>query len=193
MRSSALPDGSRTWGPVTREPTLMREALDRLASPLHGLIAFVCSWLVLSSPWVGLYERLPQNAGFFNLSHVVLGAAMLPLGLVYLAACVTGGRWRLYFPWLAGRLEGIGRDLAGLVRGERPGSEGGALFATIEGLLLLALLAAAISGLLWFATSDLDAAATWRGRHGVMAQVFTGFLVLHVVAVSLHLLDLVRD
>ncbi len=171
----------------------MRERLDRLANPLHGLIALACTWLVLSSPWVGLYERVPDDAGFLNLSHVVLGTVMLPLGLLYFAACATGGRWRLYFPWLAGRFGDLGRDLAGLARGQRPGSEGGGLFAAIEGLLLLALLAAAATGLLWFVSADVEAAALWRGHHLIAARVFAGLMALHVVAVSLHLLDLVRD
>jgi len=172
----------------------MREWLDRLANPLHLLIALACTWLVLSSPWVGLYERLPGDAGLINLGHAVLGAAMLPLALLYLLACAMGGRWRLYFPWLAGQFGGIGRDLAGMARGERPGSEAGGLFAAIEGLLLLALLATALSGALWYAASpDPDAAALWRSRHIVVARGFAGLMALHVVAVSLHLLDFVRD
>jgi hypothetical protein len=169
----------------------MRDWLDRLVNPLHLLIALAGAWLVLSSPWVGLYVGLPDEPGLINLSHVVLGAAMLPLGLLYVAACSTGGRWRQYFPWLAGQFGDLGRDLVGLARGERPGPEGGGLFATIEGLLLLALLAAAATGVMWYLSADL-AAAVWRSYHLIAAHGFAGLAALHVVAVSLHLLDFVR-
>ena len=171
----------------------MRSLLDRLNNPLHLLIALACTWLLASSPWVGLYDVLPHAPGLVNLSHVVLGLAMLPLGIVYLLACTVGGRWRLYFPWAAGQIGPVRADLSGVFRGERPGSEGGGLFAMIEGLLLLALISAALSGALWFAGQGSETAAVWRGPHIVAARGFAILLGLHVLAVSLHLVDLVRD
>jgi hypothetical protein len=171
----------------------MRSLLDRLVNPLHLLIALACTWLLVSSPWVGLYDALPDAPGAMNLAHVVLGLALLPLGLVYLAACTVGGRWRLYFPWAAGQFGPIAADVGGLIRGQRPGSEAGGLFAAVEGWLLLALLAAALSGALWFANQGTDAAALWRGLHIDAAHVFAVLMGLHVVAVALHLVDLVRD
>jgi len=171
----------------------MRSLLDRLNNPLHLLIALACTWLLASSPWIGMYHALPEEPGWLDLGHVALGLAMLPLGIVYLAACTVGGRWRLYFPWAAGQLGAVGTDVAGMFRGERPGSEGGGLFATIEGLLLLALIAAALSGTLWFVERGSDAAVLWRGHHIVAAHAFAVLMGLHVLAVSLHVVDLVRD
>jgi uncharacterized membrane-anchored protein len=75
----------------------------------------------------------------------------------------------------------------------RPASEGGGLFAMIEGLLLLALLAAAGTGAAWLLTQGSEAVFMWRGYHIVAARCVAGLLVLHVVAVSLHFIDLVRD
>jgi hypothetical protein len=171
----------------------MRALLDRLSNPLHLLIALAATWLVASSPWIGMYRWLPDEPGFVNLSHVALGLALLPLGLAYAAACLQGGRWRSYFPWLAGDFAALGRDLAGLARGERPMSEGGGLFAAIEGLLLLALLAAAVTGAGWYAAQNTGAALAWRAAHLPVVWCFAGLLLGHVVAVSLHLVDLVRD
>ena len=171
----------------------MRELLDRLTNPVHLLVALASTWLIVSSPWIGMYQRMPEEPGAINLSHVALGLALLPLVVVYLVACTLGGGWRLYFPWMAGQWGGLGRDLAGIFRGQRPGSEGGGLFATIEGLLLLTLLAAALTGTLWFSMQGTEAAVLWRGHHIVAARCFTVFMLLHVVAVSLHFVDLVRD
>ena len=171
----------------------MRALLDRLVNPLHLLIALACTWLAVSSPWLGMYQALPDEAGAINLVHVVLGLAMLPLGLVYFAACTVGGRWRLYFPWVAGKFGDIGRDVVGIFKGQRPGSEAGGLFAAIEGLLLLALLAAALTGALWFLGRGTDAAIAWREHHIAAARGLIGLMVLNVVAVSLHFVDLLRD
>lgn len=171
----------------------MRELLDRLTNPLHLLIALASVWLIASSPWIGMYQRMPDELDVINLSHAVLGLALLPLGGVYFAACTIGGRWRLYFPWIAGQFGDLGRDLAGVLRGRRPGSEGGGLFAMIEGLLLLALLAAAATGTLWYAMQGTDAAVHWRGHHLIAVRCFAVLLLLHIVAVLLHFVDLVRD
>jgi len=83
--------------------------------------------------------------------------------------------------------------VAGVFKGQRPGSEGGGLFATIEGLLLLALIAAALTGTLWLLGGGADAAVLWRGHHIVAARAFAVLMGLHVLAVALHLVDLVRD
>jgi len=106
---------------------------------------------------------------------------------------VRDGRWRLYFPWVAPQIRTVGSDLAGLLRRRIPAAEGGGLFGLIEGLLLLALLATAATGAAWFMAQGTDAAVSWRGQHILAARGLIGLLVLHVVTVSLHLLDFVGE
>lgn len=171
----------------------MRALLDRLISPLHLLIALAALWLLASSPWLSMYRKLPAPPGAINLSHALLGAALLLLGAVYALACTVGGRWRLYWPWLAGQGGAVWRDFAGIFRGRRPMSEGGGLFGAIEGLLLLAMLAAAVTGALWWLQGGGADALAWRDHHVLAARAFAVLLAAHVVAVSLHLLDLARD
>ncbi len=184
--------------PERREParrlhqTKGTDLLDRLTNTLHLLLAVACVWLIASSPWLAMFGRIPPSAGFIDLSHVVVGLAVLPLVVVYAIACLHGGRWRLYFPWAAGAFAPVARDVAGLLRGQRPMSEGGGLFATIEGLLLVALLATAATGVLWFALTGTPEAFGWRTVHLWAARSTAVLLLLHVVAVSLHLVDLLR-
>ena len=166
---------------------------DTLTGRLHAAVAFVSAWLVLTSPWIGMYRRMPDDAGFLNTSHVLLGFAALAVAAPYLLSCVRAGRWRLYFPWLAGQSGGALRDLAGLCRGRIPASEGGGLFAVIEGLVLLLLLVTAATGAAWFFTHGSGDALAWRSIHIVAARIFIVMAVTHVIAVSLHLLELVRD
>ena len=166
---------------------------DRITNPLHALIALVSTSLVFASPWLGMYHRMSDAPGFINLTHVALGWMLLPATALYFAVCVQGGRWRQYFPWLAGQFGALRRDVAGVFKGERPAGEGGGLFATIEGLLLLVLLATACTGALWFLSQGSDAAVLWRDHHILAARGFAVLFLLHVIAVSLHLLDFVRD
>jgi cytochrome b561 len=171
----------------------MRLLLERLANPLHLLIALLVLWLVASSPWIGMYDRMPDEPGFFNIGHVIAGLAVLAMTLVYGLTCTLGGRWRLYFPWLAGDVAAIGRDIAGIFRGERPMSEGGGLFAAIEGLLLLAVLVTALTGAVWFVTQDSAAAEPWRQAHVLAVRGAIVLTLLHIVSVVLHLLDFMRE
>jgi hypothetical protein len=171
----------------------MSEDGSRLGDRLHGAVALLALWLVGTSPWIAMLRRIPAGAGWLDYAHVLAGFAALLLGAAYAWACSRGGRWRLYFPLTGAQFGTVGRDLRGLLRGQVPAAEGGGLFGAIEGLLLLALLATALSGAAWFFAQGSAAALDWRGQHIVAAWTFAGLLALHVVTVSLHLIDLVRD
>jgi hypothetical protein len=168
----------------------MTPLLERASRPLHALLVPICLWLAASSPWLALYAEVPEDAGWIDHAHVWLGLAALPLAAAYFVACLQGGLWRTYYPWAAGELGGLKRDLTGLLRLRRPMSEGGGLFSTLEGLLLLALLATAASGALWFALQGSAAAVTLRALHIGAAQLFIVLAAAHVAAVALHLVDL---
>lgn len=171
----------------------MAARLEALRGPLHSALALAALWLIGSSPWLAMFTTLPEPAGALNLSHLILGFAVLPLALLFSAACTLGGGWRLYFPWLVGEFAQTARDLAGLARGERPLSEGGGLFATLEGLLLVALLATAASGAAWFLAQGSEVVVSLWQWHKLAARVCTALLVLHIAAAALHWVDLIRN
>lgn len=171
----------------------MKIAIDRVSGPLHATLAPACLWLLFTSPWVAMYREVPQAARWADLAHVWIGLATLPLAAFYLLACAGPSLWRSYFPWIAGDFDGLSRDIGGLFRGQRPMNEGGGLFAAIEGLVLLALVVTAGSGALWFAAQGAEAAVALRAFHVGAAHAFAVLLGLHVVAASLHLVDLVRN
>jgi hypothetical protein len=171
----------------------MDELAERIANPLHGAVAIVTLWLVGSSPWVELYKQVPADAGWITRAHVWLGFAALAMAVLYVAVCARGGRWRMYFPWAGGQMGMVGRDVAGIFRGQLPSVEGGGLLALIEGLLLLALVAAGLTGALWFFTEGTSDAVGWRVWHIGAARTAAALMLLHVIGVSLHLLDFVRN
>ena len=163
---------------------------ETLLNRLHVAVVVACAWLIGTSPWVSLLRRIPDGAGFFDYAHVAAGFCGLALAVVYTWACTRDGGWRTYFPWAAGRSKAIVDDVVGLLRGRTPTAESGGLFATIEGLLLLALLAVAVTGVAWFTLQGSADAVAWRGHHIVAARALIGLIVAHVLAVASHLLDL---
>jgi hypothetical protein len=165
---------------------------EKLVNRQHAVAAVLAAWLILTSPWVAMLGKVPQGAGFFDYAHIVAGFLAMLISVSYTISCVRKGGWRLYFPWASGNLGAVGRDLAGLLRGRVPSAEGGGLFAMIEGLLLVAFIAAAVSGAAWALNQGTDLAMAWRSYHVLAARTFAGLLVLHVLAVASHLLDFVR-
>lgn len=169
------------------------DALEKLAVRQHLAVALLATWLIATSPWIAMLRRVPREAGFLDYSHVGLGFVTLAIAITYTVTCTRSGRWRLYFPWLAGQLGAVGRDASGLLRGRTPAAEGGGLFGLIEGLLLVLLLATAITGAVWFAMLGTADALAWRSHHIFSARIFVAFFVLHIVTVSMHLIDFIRD
>ena len=167
----------------------MSQRLEQLSDRQHAAVAILSLWLILSSPWITLLRRIPASAGWIDYAHVVVGFSTLLLAVTYTLSCTRAGRWRLYFPWTPSTCGAVGRDLAGLLRGRIPSAEAGGLFGFIEGLLLIVLLATAATGAAWFITQGSSEALVWRDQHIFAARGLIGLLVLHVVTVSLHLLD----
>jgi len=167
--------------------------LERLTARQHVGVALTSVSLIVTSPWIQLVRRIPRDAGALDYGHVLLGLATLLLSATYALSCTRNGRWRVYFPWAAGGLGAVGRDLGGLVRGRVPGAEGGGLFSLLEGVLLVILLATATSGAAWFWTQGSSAALAWRHYHVLLARGLAALIALHVVTTSVHLLDFARD
>lgn len=171
----------------------MGRLAEQLAERQHAVVAVLSAWLIGTSPWLAMLAKLPREPGFFDYTHLVLGLAVLPVSITYLVTCIRGGRWRTYFPWAGGQLGDLARDCAGIFRGRMPVAEGGGLFAVIEGLALLLLAGTAITGAGWLLAQGGSDALAWRSVHGVLATGLCVAIVLHVVTVSLHLLDFLRD
>jgi hypothetical protein len=159
----------------------------------HLALVLLTLWLLVTSPWIALYRRVPAGAGWLDYAHVALGLVALVVTVAYVWSCGRRGRWRLYLPTSRSQIAEVGRDLGGLLRGRVPAAEGGGLFGLIEGLLLLALLATAMTGAGWFLTQGSAEALAWRSHHALAVRGLLVLFVLHAVSVSLHLLEFLRD
>jgi cytochrome b561 len=167
--------------------------LNTLVRQLHLLIVFLTVWLIATSPWISMLGKMPREPGLLDYAHVGAGLAGLILAVVYFFDCVRGGSWRLNFPWLSSDLRVVVDDLRGLFRGRLPAAESGGLFGALGGLTLLAFLATALTGAVWWWTEGTSAAMDWRAHHLVAVRFLIATVVLHTVAAALHVLDFVRD
>lgn len=172
---------------------MSRPRLRRWVHLQHGLLILLLAWLIATSPSVHLYNRIPPEPTFWVWSHLVLGVLTLVLSLSFSVTCLAQGRLRQYFPWAFGRFRPLLSDLAGLFRLRMPGNEGGGLFSVIKGLLLISLLAVALTGLMWLWTAGSRDAVAWRGWHLDSVRVMVVFLTLHVLATVAHLVQFIRQ
>lgn len=170
----------------------MSDAHARLRSRLHLALALGCLALYAGSPWLAMVRRLRADSGIADYAHVALGLAMLLLAAPFATLCLRGGGWRWCFPWLAGAARDVGRDLAGLLRGRLPAAEGGGLDASVQGLLLVAVLATAVSGAAWLLAGGGASALGWRAAHVYCAHVCGGLLTAHAVFAGAHALEFAR-
>jgi len=171
----------------------VRKSLDMLARHQHLMVTLLSVWLILTSPWVSMFSKIPRQPGVFDRLHVWIGLITLVLTITYSVSCLRNGGWRLYFPWLTGQVSQVGADLRGLFRARIPAAESGGLFGALEGLTLLALLATGVTGAGWLWAQGTSSAMEWRAAHMLLAHGLVVFVVLHTVAVALHVLDFIRE
>lgn len=159
----------------------------------HGLLILMIAWLIATSPWVHLYNRVPPSPTLWVWAHLVIGVLTLVLAISFSVTCLMQGRWRQYFPWLVGRFRPLLHDLAGLLRLKLPTNEGGGLFSWIKGFLLLAVLVTSVTGALWWWTAGSSTAVMWRSWHMASVPWLAGLLVLHVLATVAHIVQFMRQ
>lgn len=136
---------------------------------------------------------VPEAATVQDGAHIVLGSALAVIAVIYFVANIVDGRWRQHFPWAAGNLSEVQSDLKAIIKLKIPSAGGAGLFSAIQGLLLLLLIATAVSGLGWLLADGSRAALSWRQWHMLVANTFAWLFVLHIVTVLLHLVAWVRD
>jgi cytochrome b561 len=171
----------------------VKRLLDQTSRVQHWLAATLSVWLIATSPWISMRRIVPENPTFWDWTHIVVGLALVVIGIAYLATNFIDGRWREQFPWAAGNLSGVHSDLKAIGKLKVPSAGGAGLFSLIQGLLLVMLLATALTGFGWLVADGSRAALAWREWHMLVANVFAWLLVLHVAASALHLLDFLRD
>lgn len=162
-----------------------------LAPRLHALVLLPTVLVLGSSPFLLMGRRLRENASVWDVTHVYLGLLLVPLSILLLYYCLSGGRARQFFPLFAP--SGLISDLKGLVTGKLPKGGGSGLFSLLEGVCVLLLTATALTGFGWFLTEGGTEALSWRGWHKDLGLAFFIALIMHLLAAVSHLLDFLKS
>ncbi|QYJ79557.1 cytochrome b/b6 domain-containing protein [Shewanella acanthi] len=171
----------------------MNTFFSALLTRLHLLIVLSCTLLVCTSPWILIGKNLRNQASAWDYLHVYLGLVCAALALLFLLRNTLQGKWHQYYAWLVGDWSQLGADIKGLFKGRLPVAGGKGLFSAIEGIGMLLLLATGLSGVFWFAYQGSAAALEWRAYHQIFADIFVGFLVVHLVLAISHIIEFIRQ
>ena len=169
------------------------QIFDFVLARLHLWIVLSVVLLVCTSPWIFIGRSLRANASIWDYLHVYLGLIAAALGILFLLRNSIQGKWHQYFAWLVGDWGQLIQDVKGLFKGKLPVAGGKGLFSTVEGIGMLLLVATGVTGALWFFYQGTPLAMTWRGYHQVCADVFIGFLVVHLVLAASHIIEFIRQ
>ncbi|MCF1426855.1 MAG: hypothetical protein LPH19_02495 [Shewanella sp.] len=117
----------------------------------HGLILTAVILQIISSSFMHIHaDTLPSSFGALDWYHIVVGLGLLLLVPVFMGILLKRRTCRVLYPWLAGSFNVIKEDIHTLQTLTLPPFRSAGLAACVEGLGLLALLLAALSGTLWF-------------------------------------------
>ncbi|MGI2257962.1 cytochrome b/b6 domain-containing protein [Shewanella sp. GXUN23E] len=159
---------------------------------LHALILTAVILQIISSSFMHIHADTLQNSfGTVDWYHIIVGLGLLLLTPVFMGILLKRRTWRDLYPWLAGNFSVIKEDIGILRTFSLPPSRPAGLAACVEGLGLLALLAAVLSGALWFTsmrqgwteTADLlSLHKTLVGLIETYVYGHGGFALLHFIA-----------
>ncbi len=159
----------------------------------HLALILLSIFLISTSGWIVMGRGLRANASVWDLLHVYLGLLAALLSVTFLLSNFVQGKWRQFFPYLAGDLSQVILDLKGLFKGKLPSAGGKGLFSLIEGIGLLLLFAVSVTGVMWFILQGSSDALPWRSWHHTFSHWFIGFVVLHCLCAISHILDFIRN
>lgn len=103
------------------------------------------------TPWSGV--------NFMTLFHAYSGLMLFVISLIFIVKIFNRRKVVDMYPWIYKNYDGIKTDIKTLTRLQLPKPNPAGLAATIEGLGLLALLLALLTGGLWYITTSNGSAS----------------------------------
>ncbi|CAM7845322.1 cytochrome b/b6 domain-containing protein [Klebsiella quasipneumoniae] len=133
----------------------LRNALPHKDTPffrmLHIIVATLILLQIISSNFTESEALRDLNiTGVVTWFHIVSGLALIALGAVMLVWMLNTRGFRYYFAWSTFDFRGVVEDSKQLMTFRLPEAHAGGIAAMIQGLGVLALLAVALCGGLWF-------------------------------------------
>lgn len=130
-------------------------------APLFRLLHILVAVLILAQIINSNFTRREALGGHslettITWMHIVSGFGLIVLGIVLLWWMFSQRGFNWYFAWAKADFRGIRQDLNTLAKLKLPEALPGGIAATIQGLGVVALLAVAVSGGLWFVVNTIQ-------------------------------------
>ncbi|GIU24124.1 cytochrome b/b6 domain-containing protein [Shewanella schlegeliana] len=133
------------------------KSLPFIEKSLHFVVMIGVLLQLISSSLMHVHGDTPLNKiAELAFIHIYLGIVLLPLGIIFAIKVIMRRRLFDLYPWLFGRYEGIKEDAESLLKGSLPEPKPAGLAASVEGLGLLALLLALVTGAMWFLVVNIS-------------------------------------
>ncbi|MGX9275684.1 cytochrome b/b6 domain-containing protein [Pantoea ananatis] len=118
---------------------------------LHILVAVLILSQIINSNFTAR-EALGEHSleTLITWLHILSGLLLIAAGVIMLIWMLVQRGFRWYFAWLTLDFRGIRNDVVQLTGLKLPQAQGGGIAATVQGLGVIALIAVACSGGLWF-------------------------------------------
>lgn len=128
--------------------------------------------------------------GVVTWFHIISGIALIGLGFIMSAWMLSQRGLRYYFAWTYFDFRALRADFLTLSRLQLPEAQAGGLAASIQGLGVLALLAVALSGGVWFMADllQLPQANTLIHLHKFLTTFIEAYIYCHGAMGLLHFL-----
>lgn len=174
---------------ITEGFNALFENLPKSEKILHLLILIWVLAQIISSSFMHVHPDTSWNSiNTISQFHMYSGLILLPITLIFMAVVIRRRKLSDIYPWLYKNIDVIREDIKTLLTFQLPKARPGGLAATIEGLGLLALLLALVTGCLWYAAASTgDMSALLLEIHKTSVGLIETYFYAHGLFGLLHL------
>ncbi len=155
---------------------------------LHALVLIWVLTQIISSNFMHVHaDTIWSSVNQVAKLHVYGGLLLLPISLLFIYKVLKRRTIVDMYPWLSGNFSQIKADIQTLRQFTLPKTHPAGLAATVEGLGLLALLLALVTGTLWYiVASSSGIAPTLLSIHKTSVGLIETYFYAHGAMALLH-------
>ncbi|MGR5235654.1 cytochrome b/b6 domain-containing protein [Vibrio alfacsensis] len=156
---------------------------------LHFAVLFWVLLQLLSSSLMHVHGDTELNQiSDLAFIHIYSGLVLLPVSLIFATKVIMRRKIQDLYPWLSGHYQVIKEDAESLLKLDLPEAKPSGLAATIEGLGILALILAVVTGSVWYLTVFTSGPSEWLlSIHKLSVTFIQIYFFGHALFAMLHL------
>ncbi|MGR5132302.1 cytochrome b/b6 domain-containing protein [Vibrio alfacsensis] len=171
------------------------ETLPNIERYLHFAVLFWVLLQLLSSGLMHVHgdTELSQISDLAFI-HIYSGLALLPVCLIFATKVIMRRKIQDLYPWVSGNYHAIKEDIESVLKFELPEAKPSGLAATVEGLGILALILAVVTGSMWYLVVLTSGPSEWLlSIHKMSVTFIQVYFFGHALFALLHLVQWWRE